>query len=360
MTEVPKSVMIIDDKPANLEVLNGMLSARGYDVRMFLAGRDALRSAVRKPPGLVLLDISMPDMDGFEVARAFRRTEGVSKTPILFISARTSTDDKLQAFRAGGLDYITKPFQVDEVLARVSTHLELRRLQFQTDRYASQLEQMVNDKVREISRSQIATIRGIAKLAEKRDDETGQHVERTRTYAAVLARDLLRGGATELIPGEDWVETIYEAAALHDIGKVGIADSLLRKPGRLTDAEFETMKTHVTIGAETLVPIVRDYPTNEFLRMGMEIARCHHERWDGSGYASGLRGEDIPLSARIMAVADVYDALRSERPYKDPFPHAKSGRHFDPMVVEAFSGAREVFREISEESSLAPGGYRNT
>jgi putative two-component system response regulator len=355
MNEPQSTVMIVDDRPANLEILRSMLSSNGYRVHSFPNGASALRLAKRKPPDVILLDITMPEMDGYQVAKELKANDETKEIPVLFISARTGTEDKLRAFSAGGQDYVTKPFQVDEVLARVATHLSLRRLQLETAAYATRLEGMVAEKVEEISASQIATIRALARLAESRDDDTGKHVERTRTYCALLARELWSSGATSEITGEDWIETIFQAAALHDIGKVGISDHILLKPGQLTAEEFAIMKTHVSIGAQTLVDVVRDYPNNAFLRMGLDIVRTHHERWDGAGYAQGLSGKEIPLSARIMSVADVYDALRSRRPYKPSFPHEKcveiitsgSATQFDPMVVDAFLGAAARMHDIS-------------
>ena len=355
MNDPQSTVMIVDDQPANLEILRSMLSSNGYRVHSFPNGASALRLAKRKPPDLILLDITMPEKDGYQVAKELKANDETKEIPVLFISARTGTEDKLRAFSAGGQDYVTKPFQVDEVLARVATHLSLRRLQRETTAYATRLEGMVAEKVEEISASQIATIRALAHLAESRDDDTGKHVERTRTYCSVLARELWSSGATSEITGEDWIETIFQSAALHDIGKVGISDLILRKPGQLTAEEFEIMKTHVSIGAQTLDDVVREYPNNAFLRMGLDIVRTHHERWDGAGYTQGLSGTEIPLSGRIMSVADVYDALRCQRPYKPSFPHERcveiitsgSGTQFDPMVVEAFLAVAACMHDIS-------------
>jgi putative two-component system response regulator len=265
--------------------------------------------------------------------------------------------NKVRAFSGGGVDYVPKPFQAEEVLARVRTHLTLRRMRWELERYNLHLEELVREKVKEISDSQLATILALSRLAESRDDDTGRHIERTRTFCRLLAeglRDHLR--YAERID-EAYLENIFYAAPLHDIGKVGIHDSILLKPGRLTPEEFEIMKTHTVIGARTLQAARDQYPGNAFLNMGIAIARSHHERWDGTGYPDGLAGEDIPLAGRIMALADVYDALRSKRPYKPAFSHEKSrdiilgeaGKQFDPFLVEMFKDLEVEFAEIREK-----------
>jgi putative two-component system response regulator len=362
------TVMVVDDTPANLKLLGSMLGKRGYRVQAFPNGRLALRSARATTPDLILLDISMPEMDGYEVCRLLKEDPETRDVPVLFISARTETDDKLRAFSVGGLDYVTKPFQFDEVHARVSTHIRLRSLQLKTSKYANHLEEMVQAKVAEISAAQAATIHALAGLAESRDDDTGEHILRTRTYCRMLALELLAENAfaDELCPA--YVSTVFEAAALHDIGKVGIPDAILLKPGRLTQEEFTVMKRHVSVGGATLAKVSAMYPDNQFVRMGLDIARYHHERWDGNGYMAGLSGSEIPLSARIMAVADVYDALRSERPYKPAFSHAKAagiiveggGSQFDPTVVAAFKRIADQFEvaargDASRERGISSG-----
>ena len=348
------SIMVVDDTPANLKLLDDMLRRRGYRVLAFPRGDLALKAVAKIQPDLILLDIMMPGMDGFEVCRRLKADETTREIPVLFISALNETTDKLKAFSVGGVDYVTKPFQFEEVQARVETHLKLRRLQHEMERYNRELENLVREKVKEIYESQMATIFALAKLAERRDDETGKHVERTRTFCRLLAENLRQNGHYGEIIDSAYIETIFRTAPLHDIGKVGIPDNILLKPGRLTKGECEVMKTHAAIGAQTLESVRRQYPQNDFIRVGVAIARSHHEKWDGSGYPDGLAGEAIPLCARIMALADVYDALRSKRPYKDPFDHERScqiiaegaGSHFDPLVAKAFMSMNEKFAEI--------------
>jgi putative two-component system response regulator len=355
------TIMVVDDTPANLELLQDMLDNKGYRVLAFPNGKMALSAAAKNPPDLILLDINMPEMDGFEVCEHLKADAVLKEIPVLFISALTETEDKVKAFSVGGVDYVTKPFQFEEVQARVKTHLHLRSLQMELEKYNLHLEALVKDKIAEISDSQLATIVALAKLAESKDENTGNHVERTRTYCRLLADKLRINPRYWGNRHEEFVENIFQASALHDIGKVGIPDTILLKPDKLTPAEFEIMKTHTTIGANTLRIARGKYSKNAFLNMGIAIARSHHEKWDGSGYPDGLAGEDIPLSARIMALADVYDALRSKRPYKEAFSHDKSckiiiedvGMHFDPSVVDAFKSLKSEFAEV--HSSMKHG-----
>ena len=350
------TVMVVDDTPANLKLLEEMLHARNYRVVEFPSGAKALAAAVREPPDVILLDIMMPGMDGFEVCRRLKADATLREVPVIFISAADDTASKVRAFTEGGVDYVTKPIQEEEVLSRVDTHLNLRRMRRELAKHNQHLEALVKEQVGEISDSQLSTILALSKLAEYRDDDTGHHIERTRTFCRRLTERLRENPRYGRSITDAYVENIYHAAPLHDIGKVGIADAILLKPGRLTSEEFETMKTHSNIGANTLQTVRTRYPQNAFVNIGIALSRSHHEKWDGSGYPEGLVGEDIPLSGRIMAVADVYDALRSRRPYKEPFSHDKScgiiregvGTHFDPAVVEAFLDLEREFADTSE------------
>lgn len=352
----PATIMVVDDTPANLSILRLMLEGKGYRVQAFPCGRTALHAMAASPPDLVMLDVMMPEMSGFEVCERLKANEVLKDIPVLFISALTEVADKVRAFALGAVDYVTKPFSFEEVSARVDTHLRLRKMKTELEKHNFYLEELVNAQVREISDSQLATIVAVSKLAEYRDDETGHHIERTRMFCRTIAEQLRRNARYRDVVGDAFVEDIFHAAPLHDIGKVGIADSILLKPGKLTAAEFEVMKTHAMIGATTLLTVSDRYPKNTFVNMGIAIARAHHEKWDGSGYPDGLAGEDIPLAGRIMALADVYDALRSKRPYKEPFSHEKScaiilegrGRHFDPAVIDAFLEVEDRFAQILE------------
>jgi len=353
-------ILIVDDTAANLQLLSGMLKGQGYRTRLARSGAAALRAAESQPPDLILLDIMMPEMDGYEVCRRLKADEGLKGIPVIFLSALGETEDKVEAFAAGGSDYVTKPFQFDEVRARVAAHLGLRRLQVQVERYNRELQRLVQEQVKEIADSQMATIFALAKLAESRDDATGRHLEHVQILCGLLA-EKMRGQTAHAVSVDDaFIDNIIHASPLHDIGKVAIHDAILLKPAKLTVEEFEIMKTHTVLGAATLQAVMKEYPHNTFVEMGILIARSHHERWDGTGYPDGLAGEDIPLCARITTVVDVYDALRSPRPYKDAIPHRESceiilkssGTQFDPKVIEAFSALRETFagvwREISD------------
>jgi putative two-component system response regulator len=348
------TILVVDDTPANLRLLAVALTGRGYQVRAAPSGEAALRMAAAETPDMVLLDVNMPDMDGYAVCDRFKATARLRDVPVLFISATNDTQSKLRAFYRGGLDYITKPFHLEEVFARVATHMELRMLRKRLQDHNSRLSHIVADQVREISDSQVATIVALAKLAERRDDDTGAHIDRIGAFVSTLAMVAPECATEDPRLHRDFVGMLARAAALHDIGKVGVPDAILLKPGKLTPEEFDTIKTHTTIGHETLQQVLDGYPGNEMLRIGAQVARWHHEKWDGSGYPDRLAGTAIPLAARLVAVADVYDALRSRRPYKEPFSHEDAariiregrGRHFDPALVDAFVEQEGEFEAI--------------
>ncbi|HEY5522908.1 MAG TPA: response regulator [Desulfuromonadaceae bacterium] len=348
------TIMVVDDTPANLKLLQDMLQSNGYRVLAFTRGTMALKAAARNSPDLILLDINMPEMGGFEVCEHLKADETLKAVPVIFISALAETMDKVKAFLVGGVDYVTKPFQFEEVLARINAHLTLRRLQIELEQHNHHLQELVQEQVREISESQMATIFALAKLAEFRDDDTGTHLERVQKFCKLLAMHICNNSSCSTSVDAAFVENICHASPLHDIGKVGISDAILLKPGKLTLEEFKLMKQHTVIGAQTLETARNQYPRNAFINMGIDVARSHHERWDGTGYPDGLTGIEIPLSARIMAVADVYDALRSKRCYKEAFTHETSrdiilqgrGTQFDPAVVDAFIALEHEFNSV--------------
>jgi putative two-component system response regulator len=298
----------------------------------------------------------MPEMDGYEMCRRLKEDSRLKDIPVIFLSALSETADKIKAFGAGGVDYVTKPFHFEEVRARVETHLRLHRLQQEVEGHNLRLQQLVQAQVKEICDSQMAAIFALSNLAESRDGDTGKHLERIQVFCRLLAEQMSLQPRYQARFSPGYVENLFHASPMHDIGKVGIADEVLCKPGPLTAEEFEVMKQHSLIGARTLEAARSKYPKNAFINMGIAIARSHHEKWQGGGYPDGLMGEDIPLCARIMAVADCYDALRSPRCYKPPLPHEKAktiileecGRQFDPSVVEAFDQTQTRFQEIRE------------
>ncbi len=348
------NILIVDDNPENLHLLANALLSEGYLVRAAPNGEMAITMAMNETPDLVIMDINMPDMDGYQVCDHFKAEPTLKSVPIIFLSAMQDTDAKVLAFNHGGVDYATKPFIFEELLTRVSTHIELHQLQQDLELRNESLNQTIFSQQQEISAAQLSTIVALAKLAESRDDDTGLHIDRVGSFSRRLAQAAQNHSNRNAELDDHYVEMIYHASALHDIGKVGIADAILQKPGKLNSDEFDIMKTHPTIGFLTLESIVKSYPNNQMVGMGSDIAKSHHEKWNGSGYPEGLSGEAIPLSARIVAIADVYDALRSKRPYKTPFSHQQAvdiilegrGVHFDPELIMLFENIHHEFDQI--------------
>src|SRR3954464_13912150 len=338
-------VLIVDDTPENITLMNGLLKER-YGTRIATNGERALAAALVEPrPDLVLLDIMMPGMDGYGVCRRLKADARTGNIPVIFLTAKTELEDEQKGFDVGAVDYITKPVSPPIVSARVKTHLTLKAAaDFLRDKNVY-LETEVQQRTREVQVIQDVTIMAMASLAETRDNETGNHLRRTQNYVRTLAKRLQAHPKYAAHLDDATIEMLYKSAPLHDIGKVGIPDAILLKPGKLTPEEFEIMKTHTTLGRNAIVEAERLIDAHStFLRLAREIAHYHQEKWDGSGYPEGLAGESIPVPARLMAVADVYDALISRRVYKPPFPHEKSvaiikegrGKHFDPYMVDAF------------------------
>ncbi|WP_343869447.1 two-component system response regulator [Caenispirillum bisanense] len=350
-------ILIVDDEPINVKVLVDLLRDQ-YALVVAKDGPQALsRLAGDVLPDLVLLDVMMPGMDGLEVCRRIKADPRTADLPVIFVTALGQAHDEAHGFTCGAVDYITKPISPPVVLARVATHLTLRRAQAALRDQNRQLEDRVRQRTAEVVMTQDVTIRALASLAETRDNETGNHIRRTQYYVRRLAEEL-RGHARFAADLDDrTIDLLFKSAPLHDVGKVGIPDAILLKPGRLTDEEFTIMKRHAALGREALLAALDGQADQgvDFLRYAMEIAAGHHEKWDGSGYPAGLAGEAIPLSARLMAVADVYDALISRRVYKPAFPHEKAvaiitegrGSHFDPDIVDAFLRIADDFRAIA-------------
>ncbi len=364
MSEPKADILIVDDTLANLRLLGRMLAKQGYRPRPVPSGALALQAVEAEPPDLILLDINMPGMNGYEVCAKLKADSRFRDIPVIFISALGETEDKLRAFSAGGVDYVSKPFHFEEVEARITTHLNLRALRKELERHNRHLSELVAEQVKEISEAHRATIFAIAKIAESRDEDTGAHLFRVRQYCRVLAAHLDGRNAFPRRIGRDFIDIIEWASPLHDIGKVCIPDAVLLKREPLTPDEWTVMKTHAAAGAETLESVLVEYPRNASVRMGVEIARSHHERWDGGGYPEGLAGEAIPLAARIFAIGDQYDALRSLRPYKPGFSHEKAVRaivkgdgrtspdHFDPRILAAFREMEGEFARIWDRFTL--------
>jgi putative two-component system response regulator len=355
-----RSVLIVDDDPQVLRLLAAVMERGGLEPRPITSGRLAIEAAVIDPPDIVLLDVSMPGMSGVDVCRWFKQDDQLKNIPIIFLSGLGETNDKVQALRAGGVDYVTKPFQEEEVLARINTHLRLSQLQAELVSNNLQLEQRIIEQVNVVTAGQRATIFALAKLAEVRevrDEDTGQHIERVQLFSKILAEQIREMKLYPVQFSQAFINDLYETACLHDIGKVGIPDAILLKRGRLTHEELAEMKKHCVFGSDTLSMVLKRHPNNQFLRIGVEVARSHHEKWDGSGYPDGLQGAAIPIAARIVALADSYDAMTSKRLYHPAFSHEKaslmihegSGTHFDPDVVTAFSALEGRFQNIRQE-----------
>lgn len=368
LTSAPGTILIVDDMVQNLSVLGELLQGH-YRVRAANSGERALRAASMAPrPDLILLDVMMPGMDGYEVLRRLRADAATRDIPVIFITAMDSAENEEQGLALGAVDYITKPFSPPVVLARVRTQLELKQARDRLSTQNEWLEREVERRMRENVLIQDLSVRALASLAEARDSETGNHILRTQAYVELLARHLAdRDGYREALAG-DRLALVVKAAPLHDIGKVGIPDAILLKPGRLTPEEFEIMKTHPQIGADAISRAMEQalaghgLPSPEqvqgafdFLDVAREISLGHHEKWDGSGYPAGVAGEEIPVSARLMALADVFDALMSRRVYKAPMNPEEvtriivegRGQHFDPQVVDAFLDLQAQFAEIA-------------
>lgn len=350
------TVLVVDDTPQNLDLISDLL-ARRYRVRVAPGGMRALQIARSSPPDLILLDVVMPEPDGHEVCRQLKADERTRDVPVIFLTSRHDLEDEALGFSLGAVDYIAKPVAPSLLLARVHTHLTLKvASDFLRDK-SSYLEAEVERRTQEVHDVQDVTIHALASLAEARDNDTGNHILRTQRYVWVLANQLRNHPRFAPHLDAQTIEWLYKSAPLHDIGKVGIPDAILLKPGKLTAEEFEIMKTHTTLGRDAIAQAETRLGRNvPFLRVAKEIAYSHQEKWDGSGYPQGLAGEAIPVSARLMAVADVYDALISKRVYKGAMTHAEavsivrqgSGSHFDPAMVVAFEGTQDGFLAIAE------------
>ena len=343
------TVMLVDDTETNIDILVETLSD-DYDISVAMDGESALEDISEDPPDLILLDIMMPGIDGYEVCERLKADEATKNIPVIFLTAMTDEQDEARGLALGAVDYVTKPFSPGLVKSRVRNQLELKR-------HRDHLEEMVRERTRELELTQEATIESMAALAEYRDPETGGHIQRTKNYMKVLAERLKdHTNFKDFLTGNT-VELLYKSAPLHDIGKVGIEDSILLKPGKLTDEEFEEIKKHTIYGRDAIRAAVKNLGKDSFLKYAEDIAYTHQEKWDGSGYPQGLKNGEIPIPGRLMAVADVYDALISKRVYKAPFTHSKAvtiiaegkGSHFDPDMVDAFLEIQEEFRQIAIE-----------
>jgi putative two-component system response regulator len=358
----PATLLIVDDEPTNLALLAEVLQAQ-YRVRAANSGERALQAVMSLPrPDLILLDVMMPDMDGYTVLSRLRDNMDMQDIPVIFVTALDDDVNEEHGFALGAVDYIAKPIRSAIVLARVKAQLELKWARDHLVDQNNWLESEVARRMDEILSIQDVGIHALAQLAETRDPETGNHIRRTQEYVGLLARQLSSHPRFTETLTEHFIQLLIKSAPLHDIGKVGIPDAILLKPGKLTSDEMTIMKTHARLGSDAIEKAIEDTgKPADFLFLAKEIAHWHHEKWDGSGYPDGLTGDAIPISARLMALADVFDALISERVYKPLMSideareiiTAGRGIHFDPDVTDAFL-------EVVDEFATVANRYRNT
>lgn len=351
------AILAVDDDPDHLSVLDGLLRDR-YHLQVASSGERALELLEQaKAPDLILLDVVMPDIDGYEVCKRLKSNPRTREIPVIFLAARNNSTDEAHGLQLGAVDYITKPIKPSILLARVATHLRVKAMEDLLRGENHLLEFEVERRTEQAIVIQDVTIHALASLAETRDLETGNHLRRTQNYVQLLARNLrFHPRFIHYLNHGNRLDLVIKCAPLHDIGKVGIPDRILLKPGKYDSAELEIMKSHTTLGKEAIERAEKgvEIPL-PFLEIAKEIIYSHHEKWDGSGYPQGLSGDAIPISARLMAVADVYDALVSRRVYKLSMPHEKaasmifedSGKHFDPDIVEAFRSLQSEFQVVA-------------
>lgn len=358
------SVLIVDDDTGNLSILGNLLQPH-YDVLAAPTGERALQIAAGTPkPDLILLDVLMPGMNGYDVLTGLRDNPVTRDIPVIFVTGLDSTEDEEKGLELGAADYIAKPYRPSIVLARVHTQLELKAARDLLRNQNTWLEAEVTRRMQDTLLVQDLTINALAEVAETRDNETGNHIRRTQHYVRILARRLQTHPRFAAVLADTVIELMFKSAPLHDIGKVGIPDHILLKPGKLTAEEWTIMKTHSMLGAMAIERALSNADRRlDFLDMAMQIARYHHEKWDGSGYPEGLKGDAIPISARLMALADVFDALISRRVYKEAMSFgqvkdiivAERARHFDPDVVDAFLNSFDEFITVAEKYRESDG-----
>jgi putative two-component system response regulator len=343
-----QKILIVDDSEMITQMLGEMLND-SYTIVTSNNGHKALDIVSEDPPpDIILLDVKMPGMSGYDVCVQLKALEKTRSIPVIFITGLNGEDNEYRGLELGALDYISKPFNLSLVKARIRNHLELKR-------HRDNLEELVQIRTKELELTQEVAMESMGTLAEFRDPETGGHIKRTQHFMKALAVHLKDHDKFKYMLQDSTINLLYKSAPLHDIGKVAISDSILLKPGKLTDEEFEEMKKHTVYGRDVIHAAAKRLGDNSFLHIAEEIAYTHHEKWDGKGYPQGLKGEEIPVSGRIMAIADVYDALISKRVYKPPMPHQKAvsiicdeqGIHFDPDIVKAFMDLSEIFRNIA-------------
>jgi len=355
-----KTIFLVDDDPTNLMLGRSLLSEQ-YDVLTLSSGKKLLKALENKIPHLILLDVDMPEMDGYDTIEAVKSNEKTAAIPVIFLTAKNDIDSELKGLSLGAVDYIMKPFSVPRLLKRIEMHMlvELQRRELLAQRqqlieFSNNLQELVEEKTKAVSELQCAILKTMAELVDGRDDITGGHIERTTRYLDILLEAMAqRDLYAEKIAS--WNNKLMlQSAQLYDVGKIGVKDCILKKPARLTPEEFEEIKRHTVFGGTVIEKIKSSTKEQAFLEHAKVFAISHHEKWDGSGYPMGLKGEEIPLEGRLMAIADVYDALVSDRPYKSAYSHEEAvkiivdgrGTHFDPNLTDLFVKVSDKFREV--------------
>jgi len=364
-----KTIFLVDDDLTNLTVGIAALEEL-YDVLTLSSGELLLKMLGKSVPDLILLDVNMPGMNGYETIKHIKGNPATAAIPVIFLTAKSDGGSELEGLSLGAVDYIVKPFSAALLLKRIEIHLllEAQRLELMAQkaelvRFNNNLQGMVDAKIKTVVELQDTLLMAMAELVECRDDVTGRHIERARSYLAVLI-EAMRGQGMFMEEVSKWnIKLVLQSAQLHDVGKIAVKDGILNKLGKLSNEEFEEIKKHASFGGALLEKIIRHTSDRAFLEYAKIFALTHHEKWDGSGYPCGLCGEDIPLLGRLMAIADVYDALRSARPYKDAYPHAEAvkiiwegrGTHFDPRLVDLFISVSDEFAKIADALSEPAG-----
>ena len=341
-----KTIFIVDDNDINLSIAKAVLKDQ-YRVMTLPSASKMFGLMEKIKPDLILLDIEMPEIDGFEALQRLKDNAAYADIPVIFLTSMTDSSIEVRGFQLGVIDFITKPFSAPVLLNRIKTHLDI-------DELIRERTTKLQQRTEQLQRLQNGIVFVLADMVESRDQGTGGHVERTTTYIKILVDAMIVHGVYADALCEMDLELFVSSARLHDVGKISISDTILNKPGKLTDEEFEIMKTHSAEGERIISQIVSRTEDVEFLRNAKLFAGYHHERWDGKGYPRGLAGMDIPVQGRIMAIADVYDALISERPYKKPFTHEEavkiimenSGKQFDQFIADVFYNIRDRFKAI--------------
>lgn len=351
-------ILVVDDDKTNLTLAQKILLPY-YRIAASNSGMAALKYLEHNRPDLILLDINMPEMDGFEVMEKLRGKEETKSIPVIFLTADNLAETEVKCFQIGAVDYVAKPFVPDILLSRVAKTIELEQYRNNLENMVKEQADKIMENARRISMIQDSVIIGMANLIESRDGSTGKHVKNTQTYVRMIADELHKRNLFPVELTQEYIQDLCKAAPLHDVGKIKVPDAILQKPGKLTPEEFDTMKLHTTYSRKIIQTIIGDVEDEHYVRIVEDIAMYHHERWDGTGYPTGLAGDNIPLAARIMSVADVFDALYEERVYKPPIRPVERimqimsegrGTQFDPVIVDVFM---EMLPMLKEQLGIA-------